>query len=220
MAQSCQQTICQQSLPTPVLLLRSTVPRLHGWTKPAWPSSRLTVRGFAMHKTTRLAQQSSWRWSISQAAQGLLSTCIHWLIQVSQLHVLAQRQDAHCGSAQCEPDCACGSAGGHMWCCGLGQVILACCRYTARLVFTAVQYPISCSSCLAVLDQIGVTSGSVAKRGSIAYVSQEVWSCHAFIAHWSCCAHTVHAQAWIQNASLKNNILFGEQFVQSRYDEV
>ncbi len=34
-------------------------------------------------------------------------------------------------------------------------------------------------------------------------------------------ARTVtHMQAWIQNASLKDNILFGEEFDQARYNEV
>lgn len=48
----------------------------------------------------------------------------------------------------------------------------------------------------AALGQIRITNGKISRDGSCAYVSQ---------------------QAWIQNASLKDNILFGNKFDSHRY---
>ncbi len=51
----------------------------------------------------------------------------------------------------------------------------------------------------AVLQQMHAVEGTVAVRGQLAYVTQ---------------------QAWIQSTTLRNNILFGQPFDQTRYDQV
>lgn len=70
--------------------------------------------------------------------------------------------------------------------------------------------------------------GSLATRGTFAYVAQQVHMCPCMCpalvlrtiiaALFARC--TARLQAWIQNASVRENILFGDEFRQEQYDEV